>query len=156
MVDIHIFKLSEVPQYGPLAMEWIYNTWGARKGRTVEDARAKASVYENFDKLPIMLIATMNDAPAGCVILCECDLPGYEQYSPWLASLYVEPSYRGYGVAQQLALELERVALNLGYNQIYLFTDGHEQYYKKCGWEPLITPEYSGRRITIMSKVPTG
>ncbi len=117
-------------------MTWIFNAFGSRSGNLDEVVR-RAPRYANRDRLPIMLIATAEDEPAGCVVLRETDLEGWEHVGPWLASLYVSPDYRGRGVGSLLTRSVENLAAKLGYRELYLFTPDAQGLYQRLGWESL-------------------
>jgi predicted N-acetyltransferase YhbS len=150
--DIKVQFLADVPEHGPTAMEWIYKTWGAAPDKTLEDVKRKAQQYGNRSTLPIMFVATLNNAPAGCVILKENDMRGWERLTPWLASLYVVPALRGKGVAAKLEKFLTAAALDLGYDAIYLFTPDAVGLYKRLGWQIFQKTDYQRKEVYIMTK----
>jgi len=152
--DISVHFLADVPEYGPIAMEWIYNTWGAGPGKTLADVIHRAHQYCNRTTLPIMFVATLGKKPVGCVILTKNDMRGWEHLSPWLASLYVTPESRGKGVAKELEAFLAKSAANLGYESIYLFTPDAHDLYEKLGWKKFKEAFYQGKDVCIMYKIP--
>ena len=84
--DINIHCLADAPKHGPIAIEWIYNTWGAGPGKNLEDVRRKAYQYCNRTTLPIMFVATLREKPvgyAGVPDYVEGDLcvPGTAEYN---------------------------------------------------------------------------
>lgn len=150
--DINIHCLADAPEHGPIAMEWIYNTWGAGPGKNLEDVRRKAYQYCNRTTLPIMFVATLREKPVGCVVLTKNDMRGWEHLSPWLASLYVIPESRGKGIAKGLEAFLTKSAINLKYTSIYLFTPDAYSLYKKLGWKKFKEVYYQGKDVCIMYK----
>jgi predicted N-acetyltransferase YhbS len=150
--DIKVNFLADVPEHGPVAMEWIYKTWGAASGKNLEDVKRKAQQYCNHSTLPIMFIATLKKHPVGCVTLIENDMCGWEHLSPWLASLYVVPNLRRMGIANKMESFLTDVASVLGYKSIYLFTPDVVGLYEKIGWKTLQKVKYRGKKVYIMSK----
>ncbi|MCE7063470.1 GNAT family N-acetyltransferase [Dyadobacter sp. CY343] len=61
-----------------------------------------------------------------------------------LKRMYVEPDFRGRGIASALVAEIEKWALELGYNTAFLETGkGQPQaiaLYKKLGYKPVTDP----------------
>jgi len=73
------------------------------------------------------------------------------QYSPWLASVYVDPDYRKQGVASTLISDIIAQARLLGLPRIYLFTPDQAEFYTKRGWEIIEHRHYHGTTVDIMS-----
>lgn len=152
MDTIRVDLLADVPQFTEIAMTWIFNEWGAPGGRTLADVIKNASRYSNKDRLPIMFIASRDGHPIGCVALRDNDMIGWKHLTPWLASMYVERTCRGHGVASLLAGFLEDAACNLGHRQVFLYTPDAASLYEKLGWQVIETPVYLGQPVSIMSK----
>ena len=151
MVSTSVHFLADVPQFGEVAMEWIFRQWGSRQG-TLEDAKRRAQQYANRDKLPIMFVATVAGEPAGCVVLRATDLEGWEQVGPWLASLYVGPVFRSRGIASRLVAFLETAATDLGYQDLYLFTPDAQGLYFSRGWQQLAEVKHGAGYASVMTK----
>jgi len=86
------------------------------------------------DKLPVCLVAVVDCKCVGTIALVENDLKGKE-YTPWLAALYVDPSFRNQGIGMQLAERLLEVAKEFGCKELYLRTETAGDYFRKLGWE---------------------
>jgi N-acetylglutamate synthase-like GNAT family acetyltransferase len=81
---------------------------------------------------------------------CE-DLKSRLDLSPWLGSVVVVPSYRRQGVGSFIVCQARRLAKELGYSQLYLYTPDQEAWYAKQGWQ-LIEHSFSGQfPISVMS-----
>ncbi|HRE03582.1 MAG TPA: GNAT family N-acetyltransferase [Ilumatobacteraceae bacterium] len=74
------------------------------------------------------------DVVGSVSLLDSDDLTGYEHLSPWLASLYVRPDWRGVGIARRLIDTLIEAARVRGDQRVHLFTSGQEGYYLDRGW----------------------
>lgn len=88
----------------------------------------------NRESLPLALIAFADTLPVGSASLVDCDLPAYPHLKPWLASLFVATPYQRQGIGSQLMHQIELIATNMGYQQIYLYTWTAETYYRQLGW----------------------
>jgi N-acetylglutamate synthase-like GNAT family acetyltransferase len=75
--------------------------------------------------------------------------------SPWLSSVYVDPKYRGSGIASALVSEVEKAAAEIGSERIYLFTPSSEKLYASLGWEMMEYSQHRDMKIAIMSKALT-
>ena len=65
--------------------------------------------------------------------LIENDFHDRPDLHPNLCALYVEPAWRGRGLARFLLDALRREAGACGWQELYLITD-HTDFYERCGW----------------------
>jgi predicted N-acetyltransferase YhbS len=84
--------------------------------------------------------------------LLEADLDGWDHLSPWVASVFVTPEFRGRGLGRELVSRVVEEAKALGVTAVYLFTAGQAGYYQKLGWEPWQLAEHHGRDVLIMRR----
>lgn len=87
-----------------------------------------------MDKIPLSLVAIINNQCVGVVSFFENDLQTKPDLSPWLAGLYVHENYRGQGIAQKLIKGILDVGKSLDFDKIYLRTEHSARYYEKLGW----------------------
>jgi GNAT superfamily N-acetyltransferase len=107
--------------------------------------------YEEYNKitdLPTVIIAYANNIPVGC----GC-FKIYDESTVELKRMFVEPELRGKGIASAIVKELERWALELGYNSIILET-GNKQpeainMYHKLGYQD--TEKYGQYEDAVLS-----
>jgi len=90
--------------------------------------------YEN--KLPVRMVAIVDNKCAGSVSLIENDL-SCRNYSPWLAAINVREQYRNNGIGEELVNRIKEAARVLGYKELFLRTEHASDYYRKLGWEYL-------------------
>jgi putative acetyltransferase len=94
-----------------------------------------------LDPLTEFLIALVDDQPAGCVGM----VPGTGQFAE-MKRLYVDPAFRGVGIAQQLIFSLERRAVAAGFTQMRLETGIRQPeaiaLYTRMGYQP--APPFDG------------
>ena len=64
--------------------------------------------------------------------------------------MYVDDAYRGTGVGTELVLEIVRRSRNLGYNDVYLYTESVPQWYESMGWSFIRTDHSLGVEVTVM------
>ena len=74
------------------------------------------------------------------------------EYSPWLAGVYVKEKVRKQGIGKQLIEEIEKIAGELNFKVIYLFTSETEQYYQSLGWTIIEKVPYRSIKAIIMKK----
>jgi len=101
-------------------------------------ARYRASAAVGDKELPATWIAAANGRPAGMASLKSQDHEDITDLTPWFASLYVHPHYRGAGIGGALLDHVESEAKNrFGFDQIYLFTSKAADFYESRGWSVL-------------------
>ena len=86
--------------------------------------------------LPSFYIAMEDEKIIGTYALLRNDLVSRQDLSPWLACLYVDPSFRGKSIGSKLLAHAVQEASRKGYETLYLTTD-HIGYYEKYGWTKL-------------------
>lgn len=144
--------LRDYPQFYPQVAGWIYQEFryafvGERLEdwiKTVKDGQQDGSITT--------FVALEGEQPIATASFDLEDLPARPKLSPWLASVYTLPEYRGRGIAELLLAEVEREAQGRGFAQIYLHTTSQEGFYAKRGWQRLEQLVYWDREIVVMTK----
>lgn len=70
--------------------------------------------------------------------------------NPWLGYLYVEPRYRGQGLAKQLTNYAVAQAHRLGFDKVYLYASDETARYQHWGWQIIQTLEFQGETVNVM------
>lgn len=142
--------LRRCPEHLPLLAGWHQEEWAhLNPGETLQGRIDRYQEYLNENAIPQMKVALDDDKPVGSGSLVVCDLPGYERYTPWVASLYVRPEYRGYGVAKALLGELIHTTYGLGYSVLSLYTESQAAFYLHLGWRLVEETQYQGEPISL-------
>lgn len=120
---------------------------------TIEDYLHRQKKYVT-DKLIPKSFAVLNESEnlLGTFALEVEDLSTRPDLSPWLGSVVVAAPHRGKGVGAFIVREAERMAKNLGYSKLYLYTPDQEAWYAKQGWM-VLEHSFSGEYpISVMFK----
>jgi len=72
--------------------------------------------------------------------------------TPWLGSLVVASTHRRQGVGAFIVYQAERLATELGYSVLYLYTPDKEAWYSKQGWHVIERTFLNKFPVTVMSK----
>lgn len=121
---------------------------------TLKDYLQRQQKYVTVEPIPKSFVV-IDDAGnlMGTFALKLEDLSTRPDLSPWLGSVVVAPQHRSKGVGTFIVREAERMAKELGYSQLYLYTPDQEVWYAKQGWK-LIEHSFSGKYpISLMSKL---
>ena len=128
-----IVDLSERPAEIPRVARWIFNEfWGDQEIVTEEWLVAQLGRATNPDKIPLSLLALRDGEPIGTINLIENDDDKRTHLRPWLAALLVLPNARSCGVGSALVRSLQRRAVAMGIETMYLGTD-NPGFYEKLG-----------------------
>lgn len=130
-----IIPLADRPDAIPLLAAWFHAEWHAIDGREIPEIEKQLGQNLEREKLPITFLEVREGQVAGTASLDVEDLPGYdEKYGPWLACVYVEPKWRGHGIAATLARHAVRFARKSGATRLSLWTENLGGFYPKLGF----------------------
>lgn len=130
---IAIRPLGEVPSLLPLCTRWNYEQWGRDDGETPDIISSAFARMVREARGEHVLVAFVDDEPAGMVLLIDCDLDSHAHLRPWVAGVYVDPAWRGKGVAAALVGAAEACARRDGHARAYLYT-AIPDLYARLGW----------------------
>ena len=145
--------LRDCPECFPIVAGWIWDEW---KHLVAQRLLAEFEAWLRQDVrgsgLPTTLVRVEGGMPIATVSLESDDMEIRPDLTPWLASLYVAPEYRGRGHGRALVRAAEDEARSLGLSVLYLYTPGQERFYAALGWEPIEQCEYRASPVTIMRR----
>ena len=137
----------------PQLARWSYAEWRRyieQRGRSFDDVVAGYHQRVNTDALPLGVVAIADGAVIGMGALLEADLPLRPELTPWLASIFVAPEYRGRGVGSMIVERLASEATRLELERLYLWTSSAASLYARLGWREIEKVEYCGSSISVM------
>ncbi len=150
-----IENLVDHGQHGPLLAQWHASEWGHLYRADVWNQETAVREFSEMqrDAVPLTLVAlslTTHQVLGSVSVIADDDLDGFAHLTPWVASLFVVPLARGLGIAGALINAALSVATNLGFQQVYLFTAGQEEYYLQRGWDIVAQATAHGHPATVM------
>ncbi len=155
--EISIVNLVNRPQLGDRLARWHVDEWGHLYADEVWNLEIARREFANMtaDCVPLTLLAInkLTDECLGSVsLIADDDLPGFQHLTPWLASLFVAPSYRGSGIARALITAVLEEAGRLNHERVYLFTAGQDAFYRERGWVELHRATAQGHDAVVMMR----
>jgi len=126
--------------------QWLYLNHGA----LLEERLNRYQDSLISPELPNLYIAHNGKDLLGSVTLDKEDMDSRPFLTPWLASLFVKPSVRQQGIASDLINYCCQHAKQLGYKNVYLFTEDQTQFYQQRGFRLLETVEYRQVEVDLM------
>lgn len=145
-------RLQGYPQLYPQVAGWIFEAFRyGFEGDTFEDWLELLTQGQQ-DGSMITFVALEGDQPVATASLDVLDFPPKDHLSPWLASVYTRPEFRGRGIGRQIVARVEAEAQMRGFSRLYLHTTDRVSFYLKQGWIELDQMVYWGQAVTLMCK----
>ncbi len=150
-MKIIVSSISTVPQAIPVIAKWLNAEWGyLHKNDSIERREAQLNKRMNADSIPFTLVAHDGAVPLGTGSVVQYDIPGRDDLTPCVASVYVPVDYRRMGVGSAIMKALVKQAGLLGYEKLFLFTWDQEKLYSSLGWKKVGKSTFHGSEIVIM------
>lgn len=132
-------------EWGPLLPAW-----------SEADALVELCTHQARTAIPTTMLAwdAANGVLIGSVSLLQNDDDRIRDYSPWLASLFVLPMYRGLGHGIALVHRCMREAAALEIEQLFLYTAGQQAFYQKLGWRIVDNVAIGAGTVAVMGVDP--
>ncbi len=148
---LEILPLRERPISISQLAQWHYAQWSdLNPTSTVEYRIERMRAQLESQSIPQTFIALDGETLLGSASLVAADLPGHEELTPWLATVYVDPPHRNRGIGEALVKRVAAEARMLGYSEMYLFTPDRASFYARIGWDTVDQEDYNGIRVSVM------
>jgi GNAT superfamily N-acetyltransferase len=136
---------------------WLHAEFGPRgRGATLETRTQRVRDRAGSREIPLTFVAYEAGVPMGTASLVAHDLYSRRDLTPWLASVYVLPAFRGRGVGAALCRRALREAARLGFGRLHLFTFDQEKFYASMGWTEIERTEFWRQKVTVMVHPASG
>jgi predicted N-acetyltransferase YhbS len=150
--------LCDHMQFAPMLAGLHFAEWGPLLPSWSEaEALEELRTHRARTAIPTTMLALDGPSSAllGSVSLLQNDDDRIRDYSPWLASLIVLPTYRGKGYGIALVERCVQEARMLGIERLYLYTAGQQAFYARLGWQVVDSvPLGSRAQVDVMAIVP--
>ncbi|SDL19057.1 Acetyltransferase (GNAT) family protein [Franzmannia pantelleriensis] len=150
---VTIERLRADSPHVAMVAEWTHAAWGhLNPGMTLNDAIERLRGECGAGGVPSVFVAMCDDVPVGTASLVVDDMSDRPDLSPWLASVFVPPEWRGRGIASSLVQRVEAEAREAGIAVFHLYTPDQQALYGRLGWEAVEERDYRGEAVTIMRR----
>ena len=134
-MKIEVRQLSECPELLSTVGTWIYEQWWSKRYDSSEAVLSWLRKHTQKDKVPFTVVAFADGVPAGSCCVIENDCVHRQQYSPWVAAVYVRPEVRNRGIASMMLREAANIADRIGVAGLYIDCLAvTAPVYEKNGW----------------------
>jgi GNAT superfamily N-acetyltransferase len=152
MPALEIVTTAERPDLIPEVSLWLWREWGVRRGRTqaqVAEAMASRVAAVGPEQCFVLLDG---GRPAATASLVHHDLDARPDLTPWLASVFVHPEFRGRGHAPRVVRAVEASVKAAGIASFYLDTNTAAPLYAGLGWMTIGQSVDLGEVVTLMRR----
>lgn len=148
-----IISLSERPEAFAIVARWHWEEWGhVDPEGSLQSWTDRLSERNHSDRIPATFaVFNDDDEPIGSVTLVDNDMHSHPELGPWLAGLFVLPTYRNQGLGSELTFHAIREARRFGATRLYLHTATATRLYEKLGWCRLFREVYEGEEVDVMA-----
>lgn len=151
---IRIARLEGDSPHVAILAQWTHDTWGhLHPGRSLDTAIAVLREECGPGGVPSVFVALQGETPVGTASLVADDMSDRRDLTPWLASVFVPPEWRGRGIASRLVRRVEDEAQAHGVAHFYLYTPDQQALYRRLGWRDIEARDYGGEGVTIMRRL---
>lgn len=130
-MEYNILKIQEHPELVKQAAGWFHKKWGIPEEAYLE---SMADCLKASGPVPRWFIAVDGQRIIGGLGVIENDFHDRKDLTPNVCAVFVEPEYRGQGIAGALLNFVCKEMKALGLDTLYLLTD-HDSFYERYGWE---------------------
>lgn len=132
---------------------WTFDAWGSLHPRTTFDEwRGETREDCGARGVPSVFVAMVDGKPVGTASLTASDMSIRPAMGPWLASVFVVPDWRGFGIASALVARVEAEARAIGVQSLHLYTPDQMALYARLGWVCSESLVYRGEPVTLMHR----
>jgi predicted N-acetyltransferase YhbS len=151
-MNIQIKYLAEKPETIDIITRWLYDEFHYLiPGKSIGDVAESLRARLNHDRLPLGIVALRDDDILGTVSLKISDMDIRDNLSPWMAGLYVDKKFRNNGIGTLLVKSIQEIARQFAYKELFLYTPGASDFYKRIGWTTLEELTYKSTDVVIMN-----
>ena len=132
MSEYRIYRITEIQNKLSDVAEWFHSKWGVPKEAYLE---SMTEAIRGEGAVPQWYVACLDNGEiVGGLGVIENDFHDRKDLAPNVCAVFVEPNYRGQGIAGELLNFVYEDMKAHGVSPLYLLTD-HDSFYERYGWE---------------------
>ena len=151
---IEVALLADHPDAAPTLAQWFRGQWPDYYG-----GRTLAEIARDFDAeaqrggLPVRLVAFVDGALAGTIVLREQALTAFPAFSPGLGGLFVPEPLRRRGIGTALVRAATSFARDQGHAAVYTATATARGPLERQGWKLVQTVQHGDEGLAIYRSI---
>lgn len=148
---IELDYLANHPQHAERLARLHFAQWCAMyRDWTPDLALFELLSHREGPAIPSTVVALELGVLLGSASLLHIDSDEIRDWTPWLASVYVLPEFRGCGIGRRLVERVVADAAALGVETLHLFTDDTQEWYRRMGWREHARRALGDTEVSIM------
>ncbi len=156
MISVSDCVICEVAPFSAevsIAAQWLSECFGVDMGYSLAETEEWCNDLARAESETLM-IAKIGHRIVGTVVVCECDLEGYEHLTPWVSGLFVQVADRGNSIGELLMNEASDWASRQDHTDLYLYAKKGKliPYYQRLDWRSMEDVQVYGEAFQIMRK----
>lgn len=133
--SVTISNLSDRPEFFDQVADRIWRAWWQPHGVPLAYITERMKEGLTSGAMPRAFVAHLGPEFAGTASVIASDLDERPQYTPWVAAVWIEPSFRSRRIGRELIAHAARYALSTGVPQVYLTArPTRRSLYEELGW----------------------
>ncbi len=151
---IEVTRLADHPDAAPTLAQWFRAQWPAYYAE-----RGLAEIARDFHAeaqrggLPVRLVAFVDGALAGTIVLREQALTAFPAFSPGLGGLFVPEPLRRRGIGTALISAAASLARDQGHAAVYTATATARGPLERQGWKLVQTVQHGDEGLAIYRSI---
>lgn len=123
-MSVSIEHLTDHKHRIPTIAKWYFDEWGRdEQNYNYESMITRLERGLTKDSIPMSLVAIEDSKTIGAAQLKIREMPMFPDRVHWLGGVYVDQSFRGQRVGEQLCEAAKEFAVSLGVKKLYLQTE---------------------------------
>lgn len=146
-----ISDLRSKPEFFDTLVDRVWREWWKPNYYPLSHTEFLARDLLTASPISFALVAHEGEIYRGSVLVIASDMAERPQYTPWIAALWVDPSFREEGIGAALVDQAVLATRHLGIPKIYLSaTRARRNFYLKRGWQK-IEEDVGEHALTILT-----
>ena len=148
---MNIIRIKKEDRYFKEIVNTYYNWWAKKRNISYQDHINNYKNYLLTDEIPNIYALIINDTLVGMYELNEKDNIDEQNYTPYLANVFIKESYRNNNYSKLLIEDAIKRVEKMGYNKLYLHTK-LENFYEKYNFQysEEVKTKYGPKRIFVL------
>jgi GNAT superfamily N-acetyltransferase len=135
--------LEQIAEWCCKEWPWYYNNGELAEAISYHRKTAQKST------IPFSLVALERNRLIGTISVIEEDMETRPELTPWLGCLFVDPSFRGGGIATALIKEAVRLAAKHKITKLYAWTETLGSTLSANKWQFIEDTVYRDKKVKI-------
>lgn len=136
-----------------MVADWIFHEWWSKRCDSAEVVQRWLREHTQRDKVPYTVVALVDGIPVGSCSVIKNDCVHRQQYTPWVAAVFVKPEMRNRGIASAILQEAAAIASRAEVKELYIDCLAiTAPIYEKNGWK-IYEREVGDKESVVMLRI---